>query len=284
MSFINWLKKPYFFNPSPKNHLTLAFGVGFFIFIFLYTFQPFGMSELKGGLFFYCLGFGGVTFFIQTLLFVFVPLVFKDLFNDENWTIGKNILFLFILILSISISNWFYNTQVQNTESWRLLTLKEIFSYTFIISIFPVFIFTYLSEKKYVLKNQNNNKKTFSFNKLKEQNNVIKIYGDNNKEYISFKIDDLIYISSQGNYASFYLYSNNIIEEKVIRNTLTNIITHIKQHSNIIRCHKSYIANAKFMDSISGNARGYFLESKLIDIQIPISRSFKKEELKNLIS
>ena len=129
MSFINWLKKPYFFNPSPKNHLTLAFGVGFFIFIFLYTFQPFGMSELKGGLFFYCLGFGGVTFFIQTLLFVFVPLVFKDLFNDENWTIGKNILFLFILILSISISNWFYNTQVQNTESWRLLTFKESFSY-----------------------------------------------------------------------------------------------------------------------------------------------------------
>mgnify|MGYP000704682951 CR=1 FL=1 len=37
------------------------------------------------------------------------------------------------------------------------------------------------------------------------------------------------------------------------------------------------------MNVISGNARGYFLESKLLSNQIPISRSFKKDEIKKFI-
>ena len=111
----------------------------------------------------------------------------------------------------------------------------------------------------------------------------IKIVGDNKKEELSFNTENLIYITSQGNYASFFIRTPNGIEEKIIRNTLTNITLELKEYSNFVRCHKSYIVNCKFMNSISGNARGYFLESELFSIQIPISRSYKKEELKNLI-
>jgi len=52
---------------------------------------------------------------------------------------------------------------------------------------------------------------------------------------------------------------------------------------NIVRCHKSYIVNAKKVNKIHGNARGYFLNIKNIDFSIPVSRNFPKELLFTLI-
>jgi len=37
------------------------------------------------------------------------------------------------------------------------------------------------------------------------------------------------------------------------------------------------------MDALKGNARNYYLESSLIDFDIPVSRSYLVKELKKLI-
>jgi hypothetical protein len=286
MAILNWLKKPYYFVSDPKLHLILSIIIGSFIFLFIYTFKPFGMSALENNLFFYSLGFGVVSFCVQTFVFIIIPLFFKDFFKNEKWTIGKNILFLLILITLIAICNWYYNSYYQNTEKHRLLTFNEMFFYTFSIAVFPIFLYTFFSEKINRTKREKTSKEIMNFRvstSIKEWNEEIKIIGDNKKETINFNIEDLVYITSQGNYASFFLYTNNTIEEKILRKTLTNITLDINKYSTITRCHKSYIANSKYMDSISGNARGYFLESSLLNIQIPVSRGIKKEELKKLI-
>ena len=284
---LKWIKKPYFFELPPKVHLSLAFGVGFFIFLFIYLFQPFGMANLGGNLFLYSLGFGLVTFSTQAILFVLIPLIFKNYFRDENWTIGKNILFLLLLVSCISLGNWLYNNKFQNTENTELLTLEKIFTYTYTISIFPIFIFTYFSEYFYRQKREKVSSNIMAFKvstTVEVKNESIKIIGDNNKENITFNLDNLVYINSQGNYVCFYICTNKGIEEKILRNTLTNVNSNLKKYSNIIKCHKSYIINTKFMDSISGNARGYFLESKKISKPIPVSRSYPIEKLKDLIN
>ena len=287
MQILEWFKKAYFFELSPKNHITIAFKIGLFIFIFLYIFKPFGMEELEGNLFIYSLGFGCVTFLVQSFFYTLLPLIFKDFFKEDRFTIRKNIFFLIVLVSCISICNWLYNSQFQNIENWRLLTFQEIFTYTFSISIFPIFLVTYFSEKKYrkkrekVSENIMLNKVSLEHLKINEE---IKILGENKKDNVVFNVDNLVYATTQGNYVSFYITTENGLKEKIVRNTLTNINNSLKKYSTFIRCHKSYIINSKFMNTISGNARGYYLESDLLTIQIPISRSFKKEELKNLIS
>ena len=286
MSVVNWIKKPYFFINSPKFNLLLCFGVGFFIFLFLYLFQPFGIRYIDNNKLLYTAGFGLVTFIIQLCFFLLFPYLFQSFFDDEKWTVGKNILFLFLLILSITFGNWYYNSFVQNTSSVELLSLKDFFLYTFSISILPITIFTYVSEKLYRIHREKTSKKIMESKislKVTELDKEITIFGDNKKDCITFNIDNLVYINSEGNYASFHLKTEKEITEKVIRNTLTKIDLKLKEYNTIKRCHKSYIINTKFMDSISGNARGYYLKSKLISNQIPISRSFKKEDIKNLI-
>lgn len=286
-NIVSWLKKPYFFDPSAKIHLLIALSVGFFIFTFLFLFQPFGMSDLDNNLFYYSLGFGLVTFLSQSFMFILIPFLFKDVFNSDKWTIGKNIIFLFSLVSVISFCNWLYNNEVQSSNNWRLLTLTEIFSYTFSISIFPIFGLTYFNEKVYRKKREKKSKKIMNFRvstKVEELKETVTIFGDNNKDNITFKIDNLLYITSVRNYVSFYLIRDKDIEEKVLRNTLSTVFKQLCKYSNIIRCHKSYIINSNFIDAISGNARGYFLESEKISKKIPVSRKFPKEELKNLIN
>lgn len=287
MLLLKWFKKPFFFINSFRYNLILSLGIGLFIFLFLFTFRPFGISKTSHNLFFYTAGFGFVTFICTFLFFIILP----KFFNNEKWTIGKNIFFYFLLVLTISFFNHFYNSIIQNTETLEVLYLKDFFIYTFSIAIFPIVFCTYIIEINFNLKRSKTSNeimkfKAFDKKSIKENklNNKVQIFGENNIENIIFNINDLIYITSNGNYASFYIKTVNGVKKNLLRITLTRVFNDLNEYSNIIRCHKSYIINNKFIKSISGNARGYYLKSNYIQTKIPVSRNFKKEELKNLIS
>lgn len=284
MTILDWLKRPSYFYSNLKFNLFLCLVISSFVFLFLYIFQPFGIVNFKNSKILYTAGFGLISFVLGFLFFALLPLILKKSF--KNWTVGKNIFFLLFLVISISIGNWFYNSLVQDVNGIELESLTSFFFNTFSFSIFPIVIFTFLKEHLFRKKREKFSKKIMELktsSEVEKSKKEIIIYGDNKKESISFNLNDLIYITSHGNYASFFINSKNGLEEHILRNTLTYIFTNLKEYSNLIRCHKSYIINTNFMDSISGNARGYFLESTLLSIQIPISRSYKKEELKNLI-
>ena len=286
MYILNWLKKPYFFINSSKHNILLSFGVGCFIFLFLYIFQPYSISNTLNNKLLYTAGFGFITFVLKSFFFTIPPLIFKEYFRDENWTVGRHIMLLILLVSSITFCNYFYNLFVQNTDNMDLLSLEIFFLYTFSVSIFPIIIFIFISEKLHRVFREKNSKKIMKFKvstPVEKNNEDVNILADNNKENISFNTANLVYITSNSNYASLFINTNNGVEEHILRSTLSKIYKNLENNKNIIRCHKSYIINAKNMDSISGNARGYFLESKLLTNQIPVSRSFKKEDLNNLI-
>ncbi|MDP5105491.1 MAG: LytTR family transcriptional regulator DNA-binding domain-containing protein [Polaribacter sp.] len=123
-------------------------------------------------------------------------------------------------------------------------------------------------------------KKEKNYNKIIDE---ITIYSENKKEKLTIHIDKLIYITIDGNYASFFLDTTNGVKELILRNTLANILKQLKDYPFIVRCHKSYIINSLFFNKIKGNARGYFLKSKNIESKIPVSRSFNKKELVDLL-
>ena len=110
MYIINWLKRPDFFYSDIKHKLIICLIISSSVFLFLYIFQPFGISILTKDIFFYTGGFGLITFFLCFSFSVFLPLLLKKSF--KNWTVGKNILFLLFIIITISIVNWFYKSLV----------------------------------------------------------------------------------------------------------------------------------------------------------------------------
>ncbi|WP_343328472.1 LytTR family DNA-binding domain-containing protein [Polaribacter staleyi] len=287
---INWLSIPYYFNPSVKFKLKISFFHGLFIFLFLYLFKPFYLNLFEVIILEYTLGIGIITC-LGTFIFLYIPaLIFKEYFNEDNWTIGRNLLLMVVGVTSGSVLLW-YITQIYS-ETYQLIKISflEFLFYTFLVSLIPLIFFIFFNEKKIRIRRE---KKVSEIKEIKKEKEIdliielakeISIYSDNGKENITFLIDNLVYVTSQGNYASFFLINkNNELKEKILRVTLTKIATELKEYSNIIRCHKSYIVNIDYITDISGNARGYLLKSDFISTSIPVSRSFSKQSLQRLI-
>jgi hypothetical protein len=279
---LNWLSKPYYFNHSTKFKFKLSFAFGLFLFLFLFFFKPFGLSRFEGALFEYSLGMGALDFLGTFLLLIISPLIFKNYFNEDNWTVGRNILLMVIGLLFVALILWNFGEVYKETYGFDKLTLLEFLSKAFLVGIIPLTFYVFINEKTVREKRE---RRIFKVKEIKKENKVntpkeISINSDNEKEQITFDVDNLVYITSQGNYASFFLKKDDIITEKILRITLTKITEKLKDHPNIIRCHKSYIINSNFINDISGNARGYLLKSNYISEEIPVSRKFSKESLK----
>ena len=278
---LNWLSKPYYFNHSTKFKLKLSFAFGLFLFLFLFFFKPFGLSRFEEALFEYSLGMGSLDFLGTFLLLYISPLIFKNYFNEDNWTVGRNILLMVVGLLFIALILWNFGEIYKETYGFDKLTLLEFLSKAFLVGIIPLTFYVFINEKTVREKRERRVFKVKEINKESEINTPkeISINSDNEKEQITFDADNLVYITSQGNYASFFLKKDDTIKEKILRITLTKITEKLKDHPNIIRCHKSYIVNSNFINDISGNARGYLLKSNYISEEIPVSRKFSKESL-----
>jgi len=281
-----WLNTPYYFNPSVLFKLKSSVMLGVFIFIFLYLFKPFSLSSLN----YYLLEYTtAISLFsaIGTFLMLFIPpFLFPDYFNEDKWTIGKNILFIFIGMFLIGFVLWYCSNIYKESKELNSISLPLFLLYTFLVGAIPIFFLIYINEKSLRKKRRKTAKEIKSYKEKKEleknsqSNTKITIYSDNRKENICFNINNLVYITSQGNYASFFLKQNdNLLKEKILRVTLSKIEKELEGYTKVIRCHKSYIINTNFIEDINGNARGYLLKSTIIPFEIPVSRSFSKQSI-----
>ncbi|PQJ79968.1 LytTR family DNA-binding domain-containing protein [Polaribacter porphyrae] len=290
-SLNNWLQKPYYFNPSIKFKFKLSLVFGFLVFLFLYLFQPFTLSTFKNYIFVYTLSIGIITFVGNFTILNVLPLLFKNYFNEDNWTIGRNIVLIFIVILSLGSILWYNGYLFKLNKGIPHISYLTFIYYSFLVGTFPILFGLYLNEKilreKREYKAKEINAQKNSVNKkieIVEINETVHIKSKNKNEELEFIINDLIYITSQGNYTSFFIKNNNNeLEEKVLRITLNKTVEHLKKYSNIVRCHKSYIINTNYITKVSGNARGYLLQSDLISFNIPVSRSFSKTSITDLL-
>ena len=287
-TIFSWLSTPYYFNPLVKFKLKVGFYFGLFVFIFLYIFKPFNLYSLVDFFLEYT-ALLGLTTAIGVFFMLYIPaLIFKSYFDEDNWTIGRNIFVILIGIILIGSLLWYFGNLFKNYFGFIGLSYFTFLGYTFLVATIPLVFFVFINEKSVRGKRIKRAREINTYNKEKLIKKVLKpevvIYSDNKKEKIIFKTKDLVYISSQGNYASFFIKKKEGLKEKILRVTLTKINQELHDYTNIIRCHKSYIVNVNFINDISGNARGYLLKSEEIPFNIPVSRSFSKQSLKSLLS
>ncbi|PWG05891.1 LytR/AlgR family response regulator transcription factor [Polaribacter aquimarinus] len=290
-SILSWLSTPYYFNPSVQFKLRTSFTFGVFVFVFLYIFKPFTLASLEEILFEYTLGIGLITFLGSFFALYAPPLFFKNYFDEDNWTIGKNVFFTIITIFFVGSILWYYGGLYKKERGIANITYVDFLLYTFLVGVLPVFLVIFTNEKNVREKREKraseirDQKKKKILEKQKTFKNEIIIYSDNKKEHLKIKIKDLIYITSQGNYASFFIKKDeDTLKEKILRVTLTKIEDTLNDYPNIIRCHKSYIINTSFVSDIKGNARGYLLKSQFVSFYIPVSRSFSRQSLQGLLN
>lgn len=198
---ISWLDTPYYFNPSVTFKIRISAFVGLFVFLFLYVFKPFYLYSIENILLEYTFGIGLITF-ICTFFFLFVPaILFKEYFNEDNWTIGKNLLLIIVGLFITGIIIWHTSNIYKNEYNIKSLSLVRFISYTYLVGILPIVLFVYINEKSV---RERRERKAFEINEIKNENEIniskklpkkVTINSENGKESITFCVNDLVYVT-----------------------------------------------------------------------------------------
>ena len=190
-------------------------------------------------------------------------------------------------IIFIGTILWFFGQFFKQETTIKHINYFTFIYYTFLVSALPLIIFISFNEKNIRQKREETAKEINDFKNAKLEVNlplkIVIISSENNKESFSIEVEKLVYITSEGNYVSFFIIDNNELKEKILRVTLIKIESFLKDYDFIIRCYKSYIVNTKYVNKVAGNARGYLLKCNILDFYIPVSRKFSKKSLLTLV-
>lgn len=284
----NWLNKPFPLIEGTQQQVLVSFLFASFVYLFLFIFQPFGISEAhyyysqysKNT---YLVGFFVITFLVMMLNYLVSSFLFKQSFSPENWTVGKNISFLLWQITLIGVFNWWYSISFKHefTDGHNLF---EFLFMTMAVGLFPSIFLTLYTERYFSNKHQLIAKELDIkiHEPIKKEEIQIKILADNKKEIIELELKQFICIRSEGNYADVFFIENDELKKKLIRNSLAKIALQLINFETVKRCHRSYIVNLQNVNTVSGNARNYNFHIEKLNFAIPVSRNFPKSIIENI--
>ncbi len=289
MPIFKTLNKPYPHEESIKKKIFIAALFGVFIGLFLLILKPFDIQNLthKHKTIF-LLGYGFITFLSMLITFVIFPVIFKKFHNKEKWTTGKEIIHITTTLFLIALLNIPYSAVFCNycppfeTETYAGALIFSMMS-VFILGIFPVSIMVLVYQN--ILLKRNIKNAEIATQKIKKRSTpqeTISIYSNNKRNMLSININQLLVIEANGNYINVYYEENDKLIKEMIRNTLKNTEDITEKHSNIIRCHKSYIVNLSKLKKVTGNAQGYKLTFNHLSFTVPVSRNLSKKILNQI--
>ena len=84
----------------------------------------------------------------------------------------------------------------------------------------------------------------------KPNDELIRFYAENGKEYINVNQAEFLYLKSSGNYVEIFYLSNGSPNKALIRNSLKAIEQTYDHHQSIIRSHRSYLVNPAHIKSV----------------------------------
>ena len=263
---VNPFRKPYKEFGTPRDKFISILIFGLFIFLFLYLFKPFGITQLKPKpQFFITLGFGLVTTFV---LFVFNYLV-EPLLIKNNWTLGKRILWDIVIASSIGCANYFYLS----------IIIPHIFKFEYLlISVWTAILVGSIPVTiGYIVRTNRLYKAALQEAAIPTEEilweSEVLIRAGNPKNEFRFNPKNIVYLCSNDNYVTIVTIKGDALTKTHLRGTLKATEEELKRNNRFMRCHKCYIVNAEFIDRLIGNVQNMKIRLLPSGIEIPVSRS-----------
>lgn len=288
-----WFTKPYYLNQNNRFNFKMSIGVGVAVFAFLVIFQPLGVSVLgmKINPYLFRLAYGVITTLVMLIYFFVLIKTFPRYYNKETWTTGKHLINILGIVLFCGIINVLFTKLVLKPKYFEEnINVVDILTRSILYGLILSLAYIYYDEKQRLSRAKIITERVMKNTSIKKSNRIslnkeITIHSTNKKDAISFCVNDLVYITSESNYACLFIKERNKdVKERILRLPLKNVQLKLEEFTNIIRCHKSFIVNTNYVKSISGNARRYYLHIEKLETKIPVSRRFNHKDLENLIS
>jgi hypothetical protein len=274
---INPFKQPLKLKETSREKFVSILVFGLFIFLFLFFFRPFGLSQIESEkLLFFTFGFGVVT----TFMLIIFKYLFEPVITKGNWTLGKNILWDLLIASCIGIANYFYISIIFPQIFIFKYLLYAIFT-AILVGIIPVtisYIVTFNRIYKSALKEV-----AIVPEDILWDNEVI-VRAGNPKNEFKFNTRNIVYLCSNDNYVTIVTINRDSQNKTTILGTLKSVETELKINSRFIRCHKCYIVNLDYIEKVTGNNQNMIIRLKPSGTEIPVSRSRADHVIKRIKS
>jgi len=271
-----------FYYSSFKSITSTAAILTIAVFLFNYVIEPFSYNFEEHRFSFLVISlFNGLLVGIVLMAFLLLlNITISNSFQEEAWTIGKEISLWITILLLIGIANFFLRELIYdnpNNFSFRYLVTEVV--NTFIVGSFFAVIGVMAN---YIYLLRSNAKNSLKWNELiktpshsKRGKSQITITAPSEQDTLVFRSSDFFFAKSDGNYVEFMIKNENgTLTRKITRNTLANVEEQFSNYKNILKVHRSYIVNLQHVQSVSGNAQGYKLTLSNTNIPVPVSRTY----------
>ena len=267
-NIVRHLNKPFPEQSSNFGEPKILAVLSLFVALFLFIFQPFGISTIESHKFLICLGFGAMTF-LGTVIYEFIVGRVLNLKGElEKWTLGKWMLNNLGIMLVISLVNFLFARMVFfGFIQWNLF--PAMMYGTFMIGIIPITVLgafiVWQQERKYIgiAENMTLPPPLTALGQTQNESSLFQI-----------PISKIRYIQGLQNYVTLcYVDEDGQLKKKTERATLKQILDELAG-SSIIRSHRSFLVNRSAIISATGNAQGLLLRLENCEKEVPVSRTY----------
>lgn len=254
-----------------SQRLKSALLIAFFVFGFLYLFKPFGLSEVQGSLLLVTALYGLITLIILLFTQLLFPVLFEQYYNEQKWTVGKEIFQSMGNVLLIAIGNFLLSCYL-DFFPWSVDTFLLFAGFTFAIGIIPVTVQALVRQNIYHRRNAraviDDNRAIAERQKDPVSSSIVSISREDGEEAFHAEAADILAIESSGNYIEVHRSKGKPV---LIRKSLSATEQELPQE--FFRTHRSWIVNLPLVKHVDGNARGYVLSFENATVEVPVSRS-----------
>lgn len=225
---------------------------------------------------------------IGLFVYFFVSLLrrFRYFSNHEDWTLFKELLFIFITLSGLGIAIYLAAFAIEPpAPRWNFATFWDSYSNTLLIGLIPFSVFTLINSKYLVIESLLQQHAGPEGSGLVGQGKpggedpaetTVDIVSRLKKEHLTFFPSQMLYAEAEGNYTAFYLLTQEKIQKKIIRNTISDIEQQLSGSPFILRVHRAFIVNLNMVAGKKGNVAGYRLKLRGTTTEIPVSRQQTK--------
>jgi len=261
---------------SKKDKWSLILITGIFAFIFTNVFEPFGIyNSLKKS---------GFEIFMEiniAILGVVATLVLSQ------FIIRKIVKIKYFTYLTIVV--WFLFEAFLIGVVWTLLTVLIDGNVSSVLNLWAtnivecVFLIglPYFTTISYLSFKEKTRKVTHLQEKIDKEkispNTIIPFKENSNKEKLSLRLKDVLYIESDDNYVVVHFTTNQQLEKIMLRNSIKKLEVELLPYG-IIRCHRSYMVNPINISRKEKTPKGFNLFIRGFEqLEVPVSKSYFSE-------
>ena len=275
-SLKNILKTPYPFYFRGRTLWQFALVIFVLAFLFNYFFTPFNVNPAEQKMDYFWISVIHSATPIAVLLLMY-PFVHFSPGIEDNWTIGKDILFLSVFLLLIGIGQFLLRDVIyDNPNNWSWGYLREEIGNTFLVGILLVSLIIsvnfnrlnakYMKEARLLERNR-------IMKQTESDHSVIPIETQVKMDNFRLEVDKFLYAKAEGNYIMLRMQGEQTPDRVLKRISISDFEKQVRPSEQIIRTHRSYIINLTHLKEVKGNAQGYRLNLEHVDGEIPVSRN-----------